>query len=70
MTPEASQLLGRLEALTEHMATKAEVAQLETKLVEHTANLESKLTRAFIGLVASVIIAAASLGTLIVRLVS
>ena len=44
MTPEAAQVLGRLEASNEHMATKAEVAQLETKLVERVASLESKLT--------------------------
>ena len=70
MTPEAAQVLGRLEASNEHMATKAEVAQLETKLVERVASLESKLTWAFIGLAVTGFIAISSLSTLIVRLVS
>ena len=68
MDPLMDQRISRLEGSSEHMATKAEVAQLEVRMGDRLASLEARLTWAFIGLIVTAIVAISSVGMLVLEL--
>ena len=59
-TDPITERVARLEGAYEHLATKADLAQLELRLTQEMAQVESRLTWRMIG-AASVIIAAVGL---------
>ena len=59
-TDPITERVARLEGAYEHLATKADLAQLELRLTQEMAQVESRLTWRLIG-AASVIIAAVGL---------
>ena len=68
MDPPMDQRISRLEGSSEHMATKADVAQLEVRMGDRLASLETRLTWAFIGLIVTAIAAISSVGMLVLEL--
>lgn len=68
MDPQMDQRISRLEGSSEHMATKAEVAQLEVRMGDRVASLEARLTWALIGLIVTAIVAVSSVGMLVLEL--
>lgn len=59
-TDTNTERIARLEGAYEHLATKADLAQLELRLTQQMAQMESRLTWRMIG-AAGVIIAAVGL---------
>ena len=53
--------LSRLEGAYGHLATKADIAALETRLTEKIAALETRMTKWAIGIAVSLFVALASL---------
>ena len=60
MTDPITERVARLEGAYEHLATKADLVQLELRLTQQMAQMESRLTWRMIG-AAGVIIAAVGL---------
>ena len=58
--PPITERMARLEGAYEHLATKADLVQLELRLTQQMARMESRLTWRMIG-AAGVIIAAVGL---------
>ena len=66
--PHLDQRISRLEGSSEHMATKAEVAQLEVRMGDRLASLESRLTWAVIGLIVTAIVAISAVAMFVLEL--